>query len=73
MKGYCEKYRQSLRGSHIACPHPKEYCKFRSACIVHFMGKNAEEEKQGKTAACGKEGEREDASGEKAKDEGTGI
>jgi len=46
MQFYCEKYREALVGSRLACRHPKEYCKFRSACLAHFMGKEEESEQQ---------------------------
>lgn len=54
MKFYCEKYREPIAGKKIACPHPKEYCKFRSACLVYFMGREEEFDGRGKTGedAC---------------------
>ena len=35
---FCEKYNETLSGENVRCSHPKEYCKFRTACIIHFMG-----------------------------------
>jgi phosphoribosyl-AMP cyclohydrolase len=35
---FCEKYNESVSGENARCQHPKEYCKFRTACIIHFMG-----------------------------------
>ena len=35
---FCEKYNETLSGDNARCSHPKEYCKFRTACIIHFMG-----------------------------------
>jgi len=34
----CEKYNEKVAASDARCHHPQEYCKFRSACIIHFMG-----------------------------------
>ena len=38
MEFFCEKYKEKVAGENIRCSHPKEYCKFRTACIIHFMG-----------------------------------
>jgi phosphoribosyl-AMP cyclohydrolase len=38
MDFFCEKYKEKVSGERIRCNHPKEYCKFRTACIIHFMG-----------------------------------
>ena len=35
---FCEKYKENVDSKKARCAHPKEYCKFRSACIIHFMG-----------------------------------
>ena len=35
---FCEKYKENVDSGKARCAHPKEYCKFRSACIIHFMG-----------------------------------
>ena len=37
MELFCEKYKEQVTGN-IRCTRPKEYCKFRTACIIHFMG-----------------------------------
>ncbi len=34
---FCEKYNEKVNGENGCCTHPKEYCKFRTACVVHFM------------------------------------
>jgi len=37
-KGYCAKdgeYRPLKKG----CPHPKDYCPHRKACLIHFLSK----------------------------------
>jgi len=38
MDFFCEKYNEKVSGEKIQCDHPKEYCKFRTACIIYFMG-----------------------------------
>ncbi len=37
MEFFCEKYKEKVRGNTVRCNHPKEYCKYRTACIIHFM------------------------------------
>ena len=34
---FCEKYKEAIPAETAYCKHPKEYCKFRTACIIHFM------------------------------------
>jgi phosphoribosyl-AMP cyclohydrolase len=38
MELFCEKYNEKMSGENARCSHPKEYCKFRTACVIHFMG-----------------------------------
>lgn len=38
MNFFCEKYNENMNSESPRCNHPKEYCKFRTACIIHFMG-----------------------------------
>jgi phosphoribosyl-AMP cyclohydrolase len=35
---FCEKYKEKVSGENARCRRPKEYCKYRTACIIHFMG-----------------------------------
>jgi len=35
---FCEKYNENFPAEKAFCKHPKEYCKYRTACIIHFMG-----------------------------------
>ena len=35
---FCEKYKETIPADKASCRHPTEYCKFRTACIIHFMG-----------------------------------
>ena len=35
---FCEKYNEAVPVEKAFCKRPKEYCKFRTACIIHFMG-----------------------------------
>ncbi len=37
MKLICEKYNEQMESEAAECRHPGEYCKFRTACIIHFM------------------------------------
>ncbi|MFH7326326.1 RNA polymerase II-associated protein [Desulfurivibrio sp. C05AmB] len=33
----CEKYRKRMAEADARCPQAREYCKFRSACLIHFL------------------------------------
>ena len=33
----CEKYNEKVAEDNARCRHPKEYCKYRTACIIHFL------------------------------------
>jgi len=35
---FCEKYNETIAADEARCRHPKEYCKYRTACLIHFMG-----------------------------------
>jgi phosphoribosyl-AMP cyclohydrolase len=39
MELFCEKHREKMAEDGAYCRHPTEYCKFRSACLIHFMSK----------------------------------
>ena len=34
----CEKYKEPVAAEKPVCRHRVEYCKYRSACMIHFMG-----------------------------------
>jgi phosphoribosyl-AMP cyclohydrolase len=34
----CAKYHERMNSEQAACRHPADYCKFRSSCIIHFLG-----------------------------------
>ena len=38
MELFCEKHNETMNSENAKCRHPAEYCKFRTACIIHFMG-----------------------------------
>ena len=38
MELFCEKHNETVNSESAKCRHPSEYCKFRTACIIHFMG-----------------------------------
>lgn len=33
----CEKYREIMSGDDVSCRHPKEYCKYRTACLIQYQ------------------------------------
>ena len=35
----CEKYKEKMEAETAYCRHPNEYCKFRQACMIHFLSK----------------------------------
>ena len=35
---FCEKYNETVAAEKAFCKRPKEYCKYRTQCIIHFMG-----------------------------------
>lgn len=37
MELLCEKYQEKVLAEKAVCRRPKEYCKFRSACLIHFL------------------------------------
>lgn len=39
MELFCEKYREKMPKEGAFCRRPGEYCKFRSACLIHFLGR----------------------------------
>ncbi len=48
MELICEKYKEKMKAEDAKCLHPKEYCKFRTSCIITFIEKDKEKEKAGK-------------------------
>ncbi|MDQ7837408.1 MAG: ferredoxin [Thermodesulfobacteriota bacterium] len=36
---FCQKYQEPIKTKPPACPHPLDYCQFRSSCPVHFLEK----------------------------------
>jgi hypothetical protein len=55
MELICEKYKKKLIKP--GCPHPREYCKFRSSCMVHFLaGERGEENSCQGEEQAGREG-----------------
>jgi hypothetical protein len=35
----CLKYQTEMCDACLKCKDPELYCKYRSACLIHFMGK----------------------------------
>lgn len=40
----CVKYRERMSSEQAVCRHPSDYCKFRSSCIIHFLGSEKKKE-----------------------------
>lgn len=49
MELVCEKYKEKVDSEKAVCRRPAEYCKFRNACLIHFLTR--EKAGDGKTAA----------------------
>ena len=46
VKLICEKHNASMDEEGAVCRHPADYCKFRTSCLIHFLGsEKAGEEK----------------------------
>jgi len=39
MELICEKYKEKMKEDEACCRHPKEYCKFRSSCMIQFVSR----------------------------------
>ena len=39
MELVCEKYQEKIDSEKAVCQRPKEYCKFRSACLLYFLAR----------------------------------
>lgn len=39
MKLVCEKYKEQMAADEACCRHPKEYCKFRTSCMIQFVAR----------------------------------
>lgn len=63
MKLVCEKYKETMKSEEAVCRHPGEYCKFRNACIIHFMGKESKRQSDSTDNNAGEAQENETASG----------
>ncbi len=42
MDTFCQKYSETVPEDDIRCRHLKDYCKFRTGCIVFFMTETEE-------------------------------
>jgi hypothetical protein len=38
MELVCTKYDEKMISEDAQCRHPNEYCKYRTSCIIHFIG-----------------------------------
>lgn len=57
MELVCEKYKEKVDSEKAVCRRPTEYCKFRGACLLHFLTR----ERAGET---GKKPDDKDGEGE---------
>lgn len=46
----CEKYKEKSDSEKTVCRRPTEYCKFRSACLIHFLAREKAEDGKTETA-----------------------
>ncbi len=42
-KFLCEKYKQTIDINKNPCPHPNDYCQFRTRCIINHYFKEAKD------------------------------
>ncbi|HOV89858.1 MAG TPA: hypothetical protein PKW07_04010 [Syntrophorhabdaceae bacterium] len=42
----CEKYKQLVDIKDNSCPHPDDYCQFRTRCIINYRYREAMEKKE---------------------------
>ncbi len=47
MQLLCEKHHEYLEAEDAVCRHPAQYCKFRTSCMIHFLGSEKMREKNG--------------------------
>lgn len=57
MELICEKYKEKESPENALCKRPAEYCKFRSACLIHFLSRHKAEARQVSTAARSEQAE----------------
>lgn len=46
----CEKHRETMDSAGAYCRHPSDYCKFRTACLIHFLSKENRPQRDGEFA-----------------------
>lgn len=39
MKLECQKYGEKVEAEKAFCRHPDDYCRYRSSCMIQFIGK----------------------------------
>lgn len=44
MELVCAKYNEKMDSEQASCRHPNEYCKYRTSCIIHFLGTEQKKE-----------------------------
>jgi hypothetical protein len=38
----CIKYKEKMSPEQAVCRHPGDYCKFRTSCIIYYLGRDKE-------------------------------
>jgi len=38
----CIKYNEIMAPENAVCRHPGDYCKYRTSCVIHFLGREKE-------------------------------
>lgn len=57
MELICEKFKEKVNSEDPVCSHQEDYCKFRTACLIHFMEREKKLEKKNKRALDKKKSE----------------
>lgn len=42
----CEKYKEKVDSEQARCSHPGEFCRFRTACMIHFIEQETKREQR---------------------------
>jgi hypothetical protein len=42
----CFKYKEKMQAENAACLHPGDYCKYRTSCMIQFIGSESRGKKK---------------------------
>lgn len=48
----CAKYHERMNPEQAECRHPGDYCKFRSSCMIHYLGSERKNNRQGRVGSA---------------------